>query len=88
MSIWDDVGFVCASKYRVKVLQIISIHPTTPSAIANEIGIRLVHVSRTLNELESKGIVKCLTPHRLRGRIYGLTAKGLEVAQKINKRIH
>lgn len=85
MSVWDSVGFVYASKYRTKIVKLLIVHPSTPSAIAKEAKIRLAHVSRALNELENEGIVKCLTPRRLKGRIYGLTPKGKEIARKLGE---
>lgn len=87
MEVWDDVGFVYASKYRTKIVKLLLEHNSTPSAIAKETKIETSHVSRTLSQLERKGIVKCLTPNRLKGRIYQLTPKGADIAKRIEKNI-
>jgi len=41
-----------------------------------------VQVSRALKELESQGLVKCLTPKEKTGRFYILTDKGKELRKE------
>lgn len=84
MCSWEDAGFVLASKYRKKIIELLALNPKTPSDMVKESGIRFSHVSRALNELKNKGLVECLTPNRLKGKIYGLTIKGHEVYRKIH----
>lgn len=83
MARWDDAGFVCASKYRTKILRVLLKHIGTPRKIAEDTKIKMPHVSRALRQLEQRKIVKCLTPDRFRGRIFGLTDKGIDIAKRI-----
>jgi DNA-binding MarR family transcriptional regulator len=85
MAGWDDTGFVCASKYRIEILRVLLKHNGTPRKIAEDTKIRMPHVSRALRQLEQKEIVKCLTPDRFKGKIFGLTDKGIEIAKRIEK---
>lgn len=82
---WDDMGFILASKYRSEVLKILLKHTSTPKGLAERTGIKLSHVSRTLRQLEHRGLIKCYTPDRLKGKIFGLTEKGFIIAKEIQK---
>ncbi|KXB07859.1 hypothetical protein AKJ58_01595 [candidate division MSBL1 archaeon SCGC-AAA385D11] len=82
---WDKYGFVSASKYRKKVVLALQKKPKTPKEIEEEVGYHLSHVSNTLGELSDEGIVRCLTEKRSKGRVYGLTKLGEEIAQQLVK---
>jgi DNA-binding MarR family transcriptional regulator len=79
---WDDAGFVVASRNRRSVLLKLEV-PRTPTVIAKSLNLNIANVSRTLSELEEKGLAKCLNPEKKVGRIYSLTSKGKKVAEKI-----
>ena len=85
MKIWDDVGFVYASEYRTRIVRFLLKNESTPGIIARETGIRAPHVSRTLSQLEKRGIVKCLTPNRFKGKIFALTPKGIKIIERIEQ---
>jgi len=76
---WDEFGFVSASKYRKKIVKTLNKGPKTPKQIADDINLRMTHVSRALKELTQTGIAICLTPKRNKGKIYGLTEKGQKI---------
>ena len=80
---WKDYGFVVISKYRKKVVLALLKHPMTPRQISNETKINISHISRTLHELTRKQIVFCMTPDRVKGRVYSLTEKGTRIAKLI-----
>lgn len=84
-SAWDEIGFIDSSKYRRTVVKRLQDGPATPSTIAEELdgpgGI--AHVSRSLQELREREIVALLVSEETKkGRIYGLTDDGEELAEK------
>jgi len=85
MAEWDDAGFVWASKYRREIVRVLLKRSSTPGDIAEDTKFRMPHVSRALRQLQERGIVKCLTPDRSKGRIFRLTDKGKRTARRIEK---
>lgn len=82
--VWDDVGFIISSQYRVAVLKSLSAGPSTPSRIASESGFAISHVSRALNKLRDRSMVELLVSEDQRkGRVYGITERGEQVWEKI-----
>ena len=81
---WEKLGFVLAGKYRSHVVEVLKEGPRTPKKISQQTGLYLSHVSKTLKELVNAGLVECLTPNLRRGRIYGLTSIGTEIAEQIS----
>ena len=57
--------------------------PRTPTFLAKDLSVNLANISRSLSELEEKGIVICLTPERRMGKIYSLTKKGTKASDTI-----
>ena len=57
--------------------------PRTPTFLAKDLSVNLANISRSLSELEEKGIVICLTPERRMGKIYSLTKKGIKASDII-----
>jgi predicted transcriptional regulator len=82
---WNKYGYIFASDYRKKVVSSLLKGPKTPKQIALEINLYLSHVSKTLNELQERGVAECLTPTLKRGRIYNLTEEGREIANYIKE---
>lgn len=83
--LWDDVGFVISSQYRVEVLERLMESPATPSRIAYDTGLAIAHVSRTLGRLRDRTLVELLVPEdRKKGRVYGVTEHGTEVWERIS----
>jgi DNA-binding MarR family transcriptional regulator len=81
---WDVIGFVISSKYRIAVLETLSMGPTIPSSIASETELPITHVSRALRALRDRSLVELLVSnHRKKGRIYGLTDRGRRLWQRI-----
>lgn len=82
---YDLVSQVIGSQYRKQVVVSLREHPKTPSAIDGD-NDELANVSRALKELTDSGITELLVPEdRKKGRIYGLTEKGEEVAETLQE---
>jgi DNA-binding HxlR family transcriptional regulator len=82
---WRDYGYVVASSYRLKVVRALSPHPKTPKQISTETQIDLTHISRVFRELSARGLVHCVNPQDVKGRVYSLTDKGKELASIVEK---
>jgi len=80
---WEILGFVLASGYRRKVLLALIEEPKTPKQIARHTGLRINHVSLTLKELRERGLVECMTPELVKGRVYVLTEYGKKLASQL-----
>ena len=82
--VWDDIGFIISSQYRVAVLQSLAEGPSTPSQIASESGLAISHISRALSKLRDREMVELLVSEdQKKGRVYGITEHGEKVWQKI-----
>lgn len=82
---WSDYGYIIASNYRVKVIKALLLHPKTPKQLSLETQIGITHVSRTIKELSLRELVFCSNPKDLKGKVFGLTDKGRELAVVIAK---
>jgi len=86
MTDWDEISYVISSSYRVAVLERLSQGPSTPSQVASETGISISHVSRALGGLRDRSLVELLVSEdRKKGRVYGITDRGVEVWQTIEE---
>lgn len=81
----EKYSYVLASKYRTKIILSLEIKPKTPSQIASETGSNLTHISRALRELTKKELTKCVTPKKVKGRLYQLTSDGKEILKILKK---
>lgn len=77
------VGYVMASDYRRKILISIGENIKTPSAIAEDIGLRTNHASNVLKDLKENNLVICLNEEARKGRLYKNTDLGLEILKYI-----
>lgn len=77
---WSDFSFVTSSSYREKIITALASTPKQPRDLERETNVSLTHVSRSLRELRSRGLVECLTPStKTHGRVYALTKVGSSV---------
>ena len=79
---WKLCSYVIRGKNRRAVFLALET-AKTPTLLSDGLKIHLPHVSRVLGELESRGLVICLTPSEKVGRIYRLTAKGRKVLKLV-----
>lgn len=57
-------------------------NPKIPSKLSKELNINKAHISRALKELESRKIVKCLTPHSNKGKLYVISDYGRRILKE------
>jgi predicted transcriptional regulator len=81
---WKTYGYVVASRYRIKVIISLQAHPNTPKQISSETNMAITHASRALKELSMVGLLHCINPENLKGRVYKLTKEGVEIAQLLH----
>ena len=80
---YELVSFVSRGKIRKEVLRVMD-KPITPTDLANKIKTHRSTVSRTVLELEKKGLVECITPTGKMGRVYQMTDKGRNIIGIVN----
>lgn len=71
-----EISFVEMSKYRKMIVKSLEDDVKIPTAIADDLGLRANHISKTLGELRDHEIVECINPEFRKGRLYRLTEKG------------
>jgi DNA-binding MarR family transcriptional regulator len=81
---YDLLGFVSRGSIRKKVLKNLIV-PHTPTELSKIIKTHRSTTSRTILALESKGLVKCLTPKEAMGRYYEITKQGKEILKKMDE---
>ena len=81
---WESAGYVLRSKNRPQVLELLKL-PQNPSQIAKKLKISLTHASKTIRELNSKKLIKCLNEESNLGRIYQITKEGEEILNYVKK---
>ena len=79
---YDLISFVTRGKIRKKVLLNLDV-PLTPTQLSEKIKTHRSTTSRTLLELEEKGLVKCITPTENMGRFYEITKQGKKILKEI-----
>ena len=81
---YEIIGKIMASKYKLKVMLELSKGMKTPSQLVKNTGLSASSISRTLKELLKMSVVICITPSLRKGKIYKLTNFGYEILDKIN----
>ena len=83
--IWQLIGYVKSSSYRVKVIRSLSKGIKTPNEIRSETKLSMPHTSRALRELKEMRLVECINPDSRKGKIYILTKTGLRLMKKLRE---
>jgi len=82
--IWDTIGFLISSKYRIAALRQLVDNPSTPTSIASRADLQITHVSRALRALAARSLVELrVSAETTKGRIYGTTDRGELLWQRI-----
>lgn len=85
----DLLSWVLRSRYRNKILRVLSEEGRekvcTPSYIVKKADLKFQHASNSLILLDEKGLVNCLNRDQIKGRLYRITEKGLDVLKEINE---
>ena len=76
------ISFVSRGKIRKRVISNLD-KPLTPTQLSEKIKTHRSTTSRTLLDLEKKGLVKCITPKESMGRYYQLTKLGQKILKEI-----
>lgn len=78
------IGFVIASKARQDVLKfLVKNRPSRPMEITRKLSYDQPYITRTLQALEKKKLVECLTPDKKGWRVYSVTKLGKKIVDKI-----
>ncbi|MDD3083789.1 MAG: winged helix-turn-helix domain-containing protein [Candidatus ainarchaeum sp.] len=85
MSKANDLVFVLRAKNRIKILEVLKDNKLISKQIEEKTGMYKSHVSRTLKELISKELVKCINPEDRNFRFYEITNKGKIIFNEILK---
>lgn len=80
---WVKYGRIVSSRNKKKVLLALT-KPKTPTEVSRQIRIARSTVSRTLIELETLGVAKCLTKELRMGRVYTATKEGAEIQKALS----
>jgi DNA-binding MarR family transcriptional regulator len=75
------LSFIKGSKHRINILLYLGENIKITSQIAENVGLRVTHTSRTLKELKEKDLVIVLNPDAKRSRLYQLTPKAKKLLQ-------
>jgi len=81
---WNDVGFVLKSSKRRQLLFLLE-KPKTPTQLSKSMKSSLANVSLKLKDLSDQGLIRCVNPKSLKGRIYELTERGKKALEKIGE---
>jgi predicted transcriptional regulator len=81
---WDEISFILSGKHRKNVLKLLET-PKTPTQLTEQTKLHFNQISRTIQELESKGFVECLNPKQKLTRFYRITEKGKSLLTNIEK---
>jgi len=81
------LSFVRRSRYRSWIIQFLAAQgrPEIPKEISEATGIRSDHVSRQLQQLKDKELVRVLNPDAARYRYYTLTEKGQRFVTQVRE---
>ena len=81
---YDLISFVVRGKIRKAVLGALD-KPMTPTELSKQIKTHRPTVSRTILELEKKGLVECITPKERMGRFYKRTNLAKKIMEKLEE---
>ena len=79
------LAYVLRAKNRIKVLSALKSGNKVSGQLEKETGMYKSHMSRTLQELQDKKLVKCINPNDRDFKFYVLTSKGKRVLSKATK---
>lgn len=74
-AMWSDIGYLLHSVQGKRVLKVLQ-RKRTPGQIAKETGMSVQSVSKIVQKLRSRKLIKCLNPRDFSYRLYTITPKG------------
>jgi DNA-binding MarR family transcriptional regulator len=81
---YNLVSFVTRGSVRRKVIKGL-LRSNTPTELSKNLGVARSAVSRTIQALETVGLVECMTPDEKMDRYYRVTESGKKVAEIIEE---
>lgn len=82
---WEDVGFLKASKNRLKVFKELSKGEKTPKELEEILDLYFSQISMILKELVERELIICLNKDSRKGKIYALSEKGKDIKKSVEK---
>jgi len=76
------VSYALRAKNRVRIMSALKDGRKISAQLEKETGMYKSHISRTLQELKNKKIIRCVNPNDRAFRFYELTAAGRKVLSK------
>jgi DNA-binding HxlR family transcriptional regulator len=85
---YDALSFVTRSKYRRLALRELQDRPKTPKEVTEAVGHdHMSHLTRAIQQLREEGLVELLVDEDVeKGRYYGVTNAGEEIADELEER--
>lgn len=81
---YELLAWVKASDHRKDILTTLDDSPENTTHFKEKWNVATADVPRRyINELQSRGLVECLTPNRERYRLYGLTEDGERLVETL-----
>ena len=78
-----DLSWVKAGKNRIAAVRLIGDGYKAPRDLAEATGITTNTASKVFRACAERGIAECINPDDVRGRLYGLTKKGLNLWENL-----
>ena len=78
----SNLSFVARSKNRRRIVLALETNKL-PSQLKKELKLEDSNVARGLRELESAGLIRCITGDTKMGRIFQLTGEGKEIRKEL-----
>ncbi|MBI5884630.1 MarR family transcriptional regulator [archaeon] len=79
---YDLISQLRRSKIKTQILRLIG-DPKTPTDLKKILNLHRESVSRTLIQMQTQGLVKCITPSQPNYRYYQTTNKGKQLLKKL-----
>jgi len=79
------LGRVLVSNHRFRILTLLTDRMMTPTQMSRRLDLELSHVSRTLKELESLGLIECKNPEIRKGKLYATSEYGKKTLESLKR---
>jgi len=83
MDDWEVFAWIKRSRQRQRVIRLLR-DPKTPTDVAQSLDIHIAQASRSMRQMEEKGVVQVLNPEDKLGRLYVVTDEGEEILEKLD----
>lgn len=77
--IWNLIGYIKISPYRLQTFMALKNNFLMPTEIARLTGMKPSQASSALKDLKNKNLVVCMNDDARKGRIYQITETGMQI---------